>query len=599
MQKLRSVKDIWNKYNFILTTSQKRWGVVIIILTLLGAVCETLGVSAILPLVQVMIDPQQLKEDPIAAPIICYLRLDSDASLIWAIGLFVIAIYIIKNLFMLFLSYVRIKYACKVQRELSVEMVESYLKRGYVFFLNMGTGELMRGVTGSIANTYTALYQIFKLLAEILTVVCICIYIMSTDIVMAFCVVSLALICLLIVVLGCQKWVKKCGEIYYRYSALINKVLLQTFQSVKEILVIQRQKYFVNSYKDNYLKQQKGTIGQTVASESPAYIIEAVCVCGLIIAVCIKAIDSENAAMLVPQLASFAVAAFRILPSLGRISSSFNQFMFCVPGINDTYNNLKEARNIEEKTNEERGNSDSHNNDLNQDEWESFQDKLSIENISWRYPNTDKNVLDDISIEINRGQSIAFVGKSGAGKTTLADIVLGLLIPQRGKVKIDGIDITDIPKKRSHIVGFVPQSVNLLDDTVRRNVAFGIEDDKIDDELVWRALEQAQLKDTIKNSAHGLDTEIGERGIRFSGGQRQRFAIARALYTDPDILILDEATSALDTETETAVMESINALQGHKTMIIIAHRLTTIRNCDKIYEIADGKAVERKYEELG
>lgn len=598
MHKLRSVKEIWDKYNFILTTSQKRWGVIIIILTFVGAVCETLGVSAILPLVQVMIDPQQLMENPIAVHVIYYLRLESEASLIWAIGIFVIAIYIIKNLFMLLLSYVRIKYSCKVQRELSVEMVESYLKRGYVFFLNMSTGELMRGVTSSISNTYTALYQVFKLLAEILTVICICVYIMFSDIVMAMCVVALAVICLLIVVLGCQKWVKKYGEITYRYTALINKVILQTFQSIKEILVIQRQKYFVNSYKNNYIKQQKGTIGQTVASESPAYIIEAVCVSGLIIAVCIKAIDSENAAELVPQLASFAVAAFRILPSLGRISSSFNQFMFCVPGINDTYNNLKAARNIEEKSDEEIGNSILIYDNLNQDSWESFQDKLSIENITWKYPNTDKNVLDDISIEINKGQSIAFVGKSGAGKTTLADIVLGLLIPQNGKVKIDGIDITDIPKGRSHIIGFVPQNVNLLNDTVRRNVAFGIEDDRIDDELVWRALEQAQLKDTIENSAHGLDTEIGERGIRFSGGQRQRFAIARALYTDPDILILDEATSALDTETETAVMESINVLQGHKTLIIIAHRLTTIRNCDKIYEIAGGKAVERKYEEL-
>ncbi|MCM1261998.1 MAG: ABC transporter ATP-binding protein/permease [Butyrivibrio sp.] len=599
MHKLRSVKDIWNKYNFILTTPQKRWGVVIIVLTLIGAVCETLGVSAILPLVQVMIEPQRLRENPIMASIIDYLQLDSETSLIWAIGIFVIAIYIIKNLFMLFLSYVRIKYACKVQRELSIEMLESYLKRGYVFFLNMGTGELMRGVTNSISNTYTALYQAFKLLAEILTVICICVYIMSTDIVMAMCVVALAAICLLIVVLGCQKWVKKCGEITYKYTALINKVLLQTFQSIKEILVMHREKYFVDSHKDNYIKQQKGTIGQTVASESPAYIIEAVCVCGLIIAVCIKAIDSDNAATLVPQLASFAVAAFRILPSLGRISSNFNQFMFCVPSINDTYNNLKEARDIEEKTDGTRRNGDSVYDDLSQNDRKSFQHKLSIENISWKYPNTDNNVLDDISIEINKGQSIAFVGKSGAGKTTLADIVLGLLIPQKGKVKIDGIDITDIQMGRNHIIGFVPQNVNLLDDTVRKNVAFGIEDDNIDDELVWKALEQAQLKDIIENSAHGLDTEIGERGIRFSGGQRQRFAIARALYTDPDILILDEATSALDTETETAVMESINALQGHKTLIIIAHRLTTIRNCDKIYEIADGKAIERKYEELG
>jgi ABC-type multidrug transport system fused ATPase/permease subunit len=180
----------------------------------------------------------------------------------------------------------------------------------------------------------------------------------------------------------------------------------------------------------------------------------------------------------------------------------------------------------------------------------------------------------------------------------LSDVILGLLVPQSGKVTVDGVDIEEAVAGGNHIIGFVPQSVNLLDDTVRRNVAFGMADDEIDDGRVWMALEQAQLKDIIKGYDKGLDTEIGERGIKFSGGQRQRFAIARALYNDPDILILDEATSALDTETETAVMESIEALQGHKTLIIIAHRLTTIRNCDKIYRIEDGKAVECRYEEL-
>ena len=593
MNKLRSVKAILLKYNFILTDVQKRWGVIVIIMTIIGALCETMGVSIILPLVQVMIAPQQLRENTLVSSVITNLKLDSDAALIWAIGILVIIVYVIKNLFLFLLSYVRVKYACKVQRELSIEMMESYMKRGYVFFLNVGTGELLRGMQGSITNTYTALSQLFKLLAEVLTIAFICIYIMCTDITMAVCVVILAFICLMAVVLGCQKWVKRCGEIFYKYSALINKTLLQTFQGIKEVLVMQRQEYFVDSYKKNYIKQQRGTIGQTVASESPAYMIEAVCVTGLIIAVCFKAIDSENASTLVPQLASFAVAAFRILPSLGRISNYFNQFMFCVPGINDTYNNFRKVRSSVKKVEK------SHlKSNLANDSFEEFKDKLSIENITWKYPNTDNNVLKDVSIEISKGQSIAFVGKSGAGKTTLADIVLGLLEPQRGKIKIDGVDIADIPEKRSKVIGFVPQNVNLLDDTVRRNVAFGIEDKDIDDNLVWKALEQAQLKDIIEDSANGLDTEIGERGIRFSGGQRQRFAIARALYCNPDILILDEATSALDTETETAVMEAIEALQGQKTLIIIAHRLTTIKNCDRIYEIVDGKAIERKYSEL-
>ena len=227
-----------------------------------------------------------------------------------------------------------------------------------------------------------------------------------------------------------------------------------------------------------------------------------------------------------------------------------------------------------------------------------FQEVLSIENVTWKYPHSDNYVLKNVCLEIKRGQSVALVGKSGAGKTTMADIILGLLHPQTGCVKIDGVDINEIYKRRRGMIGFVPQNVNLLDDTVRRNVAFGVKDEEIDDALVWKVLEQAQLKDIIKSSAQGLDTEIGERGVRFSGGQRQRFAIARALYHQPDILILDEATSALDIETETLVMDAIESLQGYITLIIIAHRITTIEKCDVIYEIENGKAVQKNFNDL-
>lgn len=595
MGKLRSIKDIWNKFSFILTDSQKRWGLLVMIITLIGAIFETLGVSVALPLVQVMIEPQKLRKNAIIAPVVSSLKLDSDNSLICAVGITVVITYLVKNIFLLFLSYVRIKYACKVKRELATEMMSSYMKRGYAFFLNTNTGELLRGMNDNILYTYQALYNIFRFVAEAMTIALICVFIVITDFALALSVILLALVCLFIVVLGCQKWVKRCGEIYYEHTARINKTLLHAFQGIKEVLVMQRQKHFIRSFERECIKQQIGTIGQTVASESPTYIIEAVCVTGLIIAVCIKAIASGTGTddLLVAKLAVFAVAAFRILPSLGRISSYFNQFMFCVPSINDTYNNFREAREVSDRKDE---NNTSGN--LKKRKKREIESSLSAENVTWRYPGTDRNILDSVTIDIEKGQSVALVGKSGSGKTTFADIMLGLLIPQQGRIKIDGIDISEISILSPGIIGFVPQNINLMDDTVRRNVAFGLDDKEIDDESVWKALDEAQLKTVVEGTGNGLDTVIGEQGIHFSGGQRQRFAIARALYSNPDILILDEATSALDTETETAIMESIEALQGHRTLVIIAHRLTTIKNCDVIYEIVDGKAIKRKYEEL-
>lgn len=580
MNSIHSLKDVWNKYNFILSSAQKRWGIVVILMTLVGAVFETLGVSVILPLIQGIMSPETLWGNKYFSRMSLILHVVTREQMIYVVGIGVVLVYVAKNLFLFLLSYVRAKYACKVQRELSAEMMRSYLGREYNFFLNVNTSEILRGMTSNIIGTYEALYQIFKILAELFTVAFICIYILIMDLWMALCIICLAGICLFIVFYGFRKWMKRCGEREYELNNALNKTLLQAFQGVKEVLVMNKQDYFSADYEKKYILRQNPVIGKAIASESPSYLIEAVCVIGLIFTVCVKAIGITDTTIFVSQLAAVAVGAFRILPSLGRISSSFNLVTFYMPALSDTYRNIFEIRKQEYKERQMPQN----------DNIEKFCNKIEIKDVTWNYDGTEKKVLDKVSLTINKGQSVAFIGRSGAGKTTLADIILGLLHPQEGKVIIDGkFDIKDIPVSWSHIINFVPQSVYLIDDTIRNNIAFGVKEEEIRDDQIWNALEQAQMKDFVKNLAKGLNTIIGERGIKFSGGQRQRIAIARALYNNPDILVLDEATSALDNDTESAVMEAIEQLQGRKTLIIIAHRLTTVKKCDIIYEIKDGR----------
>lgn len=586
MKELKSIRQLWNKFKIILSRSQKRWAFFVLGLTVVGAVIETLGVSVIVPLIQVMVQPEVIRENEFGIKLLTCFGLTSDGSIMILIGIFVILVYVFKNAYLSGLAYIRIKYSCKVQRELSMKIANSYVKRGYTFFLRTNAGELLRGISGSIAGVYMVLNQSFRIFAEILTIICICIFLMIQDLFLAGSIIVLALICVALTTQVFRKKVKYYGDISYQYNSIVSQNALQLFYGIKEVLVMKREKHFLDAYEGAYIQRQKATVNQTMASESPAYIIEGACITGIILAVCIRMWGMEEPMTYLPQLAAFAVAAFRVLPSLGRISSGVNTCIFYLPAVDETYNNILELNESE------RGQNKKENVEGSTDIL--FEKSLTVENIVWRYDGGSETVLDGLSLEIKKGQSVAFVGSSGAGKTTLGDIILGLLEPQEGQVCIDGKNIKSFGNNLSDIIGFVPQSIYLIDDTIRNNIAFGIDNKEIDDGRIWTALEKAQLKDVIRNLPEGLNTMIGERGVRLSGGQKQRLAIARALYLDPQILVLDEATSALDNETETAVMESIDALHGKKTLIIIAHRLSTIRNCDVVYEIVDGKAVIKK-----
>lgn len=588
---LKNVRAVWNilfQINNILSRKQKKDAILVFIYMLIGSSFELLGVSAIYPFLLVMLDFENLREK-------WYIRFIYDIfpniierDILLVIGGIVILVYILKNLFLVFNAYVQHSYAAKFQCEISTRMLSAYMRRPYLFFLDTNSGVIMRGITSDIYGAYQVFLCFLTMCTEILTVAVLGIFLFVIDWALSLSAMALMAVCFFTIMFFCKGRMKRAGNILREAEALKNQYGYQAINGIKEISVLNRREKFVKKFNKAALLEQKATAAYGFICACPDRILEGVCIGGFMGIICIKIAMGTNLNFFVPVIGSFAMAAFRILPSIARISNRVNTIVYYRPALQSVYDNMKEA---EEYKMLHDGFSVRENR---QSEYIHFTNKITINNIYWRYQNSRNDILHNASLYINKGESVAFIGASGAGKTTMADIIMGLFRPQRGMVEMDGIDIFTMPQEWSKIIGYVPQSVFLIDDSVRCNVAFGLEKEEISDEKIWEALKQAQMKPFIESLPNGLDTIVGERGVKLSGGQRQRIAIARALYENPDILVLDEATSALDSETETAVMESIDALQGTKTLIIIAHRLTTIRKCNRIYEIGDGVAVERK-----
>ena len=590
MKEFYKIKDVAEKLNFILTREQKKYAFLVFVLSLISALFEMLGVSAILPLMQAFLEPESLREQTYLKPFIRLFHLDTSALLIAFVCIVVILIYIVKNFFSIFYIWISNKFSCKIRRELSVRILMTYMKQGYIFFVNNNSARLLRGIGDDVSSVYNIISQIFILMSKGLTILCILIFIVIQTPNIAIYMAILMIFCFAITQFVFRKPMRKYGQIAREYAYKCTQASYEAIQGSKEVLVTNRQNYFVRQYRICMEGSNRASIKMAVGAAAPANIIEVICITGLLVMVALQMFSSDNPYALVSQLATIAVAAFRILPALGSILGAVNAVVYSAPGLAASYDTLKMVKELEQKKPACKRKNDGRE--------VTFEKEIVISDLTFSYPESEEKVIDHLNLKIKKGTSVAFIGTSGAGKTTLSDLILALLKPQSGKILIDGLDIEELGENWNRLIGYVPQSIYLTDTTIRQNIAFGVAEMEIDDECVWKALEMAHLKEFVEKQPKKLDTRVGEWGVKFSGGQRQRIAIARALYNNPKILVLDEATAALDTETETAVMESIEELQGYKTLIIVAHRLTTIRNCDKIYEIKDGKAIERKKSDI-
>ncbi len=573
---------------YILSSEQKRKSAFLFLAILLGSFLQMVGVTAILPFIEAIMDIQEFRSRPYVAYFVDLFGLRSDLSIVVLSAALIALVYIFKNTYLLWASNLQLNYRYRFQKELSVNMLETIMKRPYEYFLNINSSEILRAVSGDVIGVYGVYEFGFYLVSELLNVALIGALLIYQDWFMAVGVLLVSGICFISVTVIFRYLMKGAGEAQRRANIQSQKYAYQVANGIKEINVMKKNEFFVRKYDQAYAQMCKSEKKYSFISGCPEKLIETSCIIGLLAIICLRLAMGVDTAKFVPQLSVFALAAFKILPSISKMVGYITGLIYQRPNLESAYNNIIEVEKYEKYRKEY---IQAHS-DGNSGSDKRFTNEIKIKRIRWKYPNSSELVLRDLSLTIRKGESIGLIGPSGAGKTTLSDIILGLFKPQEGDVFMDGTDIFTIPMEWSKIIGYVPQSVYLTDDTLRNNIGFGTDEEDIDDEKVWEALDQAQLKDYIEELPMKLDTIVGERGIRFSGGQRQRIAIARALYYDPDILVLDEATAALDNETEKAIMESIDSLSKHKTLIIIAHRLTTLKNCDRVFEIKDGVAVE-------
>lgn len=587
-QGFRKTKDLFSKLNRMLNRQQRVYGLLVFVCTILSAIMETLGVSAILPVVEGFMDTESLWDKWYLRPVIAVFDVQREVTLIYWVCGGVIFIYFIKNVYFIVYTWIVKKYTYKIKRELGTRFMDLYMKQGYIFFVENSSSRLLQGMGGDVTAVNNIISGIFILSTKLLSIVAIGIFIVIKEPLIALLLLILSAFCVTFMQMGYKNSMNKYGALLREAAADTTQVSLEAIQGSKEVLVTARQDYFNKRYADSLIRHANCSIKIDMASTIPAYLIEMICIIGLLVAVAIEVSIEGVSAQLVGGLSIIAVAAFRIMPAVGAVTSQLNTLRSLMPSFNAAVRTINQVEQLEKEQAEKQGQAITENvEEIRLDK------EIELRGIFYKYPKSENYVLENLNLKIEANTSIGLIGSSGAGKTTMVDVLLGLLVPNKGAVMMDGTDIRTLGAVWNHNIGYVPQGVYLLNDDIRSNIAFGIPREEIDDAQVWKVLEMAQLADFVRTLPKQLETIVGERGVKFSGGQRQRVAIARALYGDPELLVLDEATAALDNETESALMEAIDALQGHKTLIVVAHRLTTIKQCDYIYEIKEGQAVHR------
>lgn len=574
--------QIIRKLRVLLDKKQKRAMAGLVVLMIIGAFLQTAGVGMLVQAVNVVIDPQVLEKSSMARGFYDFLGCRDFRSFSVTVMALLVVTYGVKNAFLFVQQKLTLSFVYTNQFSTSERMMRNYLRRGYEFYLNADTAVVQRNITSDVNNMYALILAILQLLSDGVMSLFVVGYCLMTNGMMTVLLAVSLLLLMFLIKRVLKPIMYRAGRENQDYYSGLFKWISQTVQGIKEVKITCKERYFVEEYRKCGRGYVNAVQRYSLYNNVPKLLIETVCIgvmMGYMIVLTLMGTEAENT---LEVLSTLAAAAFVLLPAVNRINNQINSIAYFEPffmGVSD---------NLQDEIRDSRVDMT-----FAAEEEEKLPLKRSIEmkNIVYAYPNTDKLIFDHAALTVPVGASVGIVGTSGAGKSTIVDILLGLLEVREGTVLADGVDVRTRYRSWLRNIGYIPQMIFMLDDTIRRNVAFGVQEEKIDEARVWEVLREARLDEFVRTLPEGLDTGIGERGIRLSGGQRQRIGIARALYHDPEVLILDEATSALDNDTESAIMDSINSLHGRKTLVIIAHRLQTIEKCDLVYRVENGKAV--------
>ena len=578
--------DIIKKLRYVLDKKQKQQVIVLAIMVFIGGIFEMVSLTSLLPVVTIITNPESAAENKGYKFVMDLLGVDEVSDLMIPILVALIVLYLVKNVFLLILAKEKTKFIAFNRNQLISRVLREFLNRPYEFYLDADIPTVFRLTDCDIPNVFNMLTAIISLASDAVLFVLLSAFLLVKDWKLALFVV-VVMGCLTILLLKVLKpKMNVLGQKNQAIQSRIAKWRIQAIYGIKDVKVLHREAFFADNY------EETGKVGAAVSRDYsimnslPRLLIETIFIVSILSYIIVYIVTGNDVKALMTTLTAFALAAYKLIPSVNRINTYTTEIAYQKPCLDYVYENLN-INALSEKNNP--------TIQARKPEQEiTLKNEISLEGIVYAYPNTDKLIFDHAEMKIPYGKSVGIMGASGAGKSTIVDVLLGLLRVKEGTITCDGVDVFDNYPKWLAQIGYIPQSIYLVDEPIRNNIAFGIAEEEIDDERIWQVLEEAQLKEFIKTLPQGLDTTIGDRGVRLSGGQRQRLGIARALYHNPEILVFDEATSALDNETESAVMEAINSFHGKKTMVIIAHRLHTIEKCDIIYKVDEGKIVETR-----